>query len=288
MSQLPSNIVDGGNGELLVRASLIKVVHGHIQLNNEREQPRSERASLIVAEFKFISKNSLPIVSAIVGFSFAGLTSIEGPTVHDIAPRGSFSIEPTENQATTIIGPLPRISSKVEDVQMGKPQRKDSWDSKPTSAGRIRIGRSHKKDTARWDLEDNTQRTGIPQCFRTVIVLRRTDDEPFLATVEVKASISKGSSFFNTVSAGSFGQTITNDPMVFTPTSPPPKDLDGIDLENLDKSDMRKLSQVAGTEILFPYRERGFNASPLGPQDRSLARRSVEVDDFASLRSFRS
>jgi len=285
MSNLP--VVDSGSGELIVRAYLVKAIHGRLQ--------NKEPASLIVADFKFISKKSSPyssqrIVSAIVGFSFAGLASIDGPIVHDIAPKGPFSIEPSEHQTTNIIGSVPNIFAQRDGVQVAKPVRQDSWDNKATSVGRIRVSRSHykdtaKKDTAKWDLlEDSAQKAGIPSCFRTAIILQRKDDEPFLATVEIKASVSDASSF-NTVLAGSFGQNITDDPIILNPTLPPLGDLDGVDPYNLDRADLNKLSEVPGTRIILSDGVKGNKSSGKVLQDRFTGRTSMEVDDGASLRS---
>lgn len=274
MGQVPKNIVDSGSGELTVRASLIKVIHGHIHPNDDRQQPEGEPASIVVAEFKFISKNQLPIVSAIVGVSFAGLTSRDGPIVHNIAPKGSFSIEPTE-QDKPVIGPQPKVFNKTGVAQLAMPERKDSWDSKPTSAGRIRVGRSNKKDTARWDLQDNGQKKGIPQCFRAAILLRGTG-QPFLTTVEINASVGSDFSSINTISAGSFGRNITDDPVIITRTTTPPEDLDGIDLKHLERADLKDLSKIAGANIV--YRERAAKVSTQGLGDEYLPRRSLDVD----------
>jgi hypothetical protein len=274
-----------GRGGPQVQVDLMKVYHGYLQ-------PNGKQASIIVADFKFIASNpSQHIVSAVVSFSFADLTSSDGrPIVQRIAPK-VHSIETPQQQITTSIMGSTIFANPKTDITFRQIDLRGSMDTvqtrtasgQATLVGRIRVGRSHCKDTAKWDLtEDSTQRKGVPTCLRTAILLRRGNDDPFLATVEIQTSVRNASASSLSSLTRSFGRNNENKPMIFNPIPSRNNYPDGIDLGNLENLDLGALVDMTNTSTSFSSAVGGGVGSS-GPQGKFEVPMTVEAD-YGSLR----
>lgn len=177
------HMIDRGS-EFTVQGDLLKVIHGHFY-------PGGDSATLVVAEFRFLSsENSRQFREATIEFLFADSFDSESdgsrdPEVVRIAPIGKNSMNPTQEKWTT--KRTTNASGEAGGGDYGKLGGNISWEisksfEKEYQAsvnGVVRIeGRNYgAKNQARWDLLENASRgDGIPSLLRSVILLKRKND----------------------------------------------------------------------------------------------------------------
>lgn len=214
----------GSPHSLLVQTSVVQVVHGTLS--------NGEPASLIVTDFRFISRaRSRRFKSATINYTFKAVEpDATGPTVIDIAPRGYVSLTPTGTMIVLPRGSSTSSSSEGSDNSARSSISGSLWErseSKMTLdqtlvAGTMRseLSKSGETDTARWMLSENeSQKTGIPTLLRTAILLERKkkeENQKFLATVDIKASVDLAYSMRNAVDM-LIGRIAKDDPITFDP-----------------------------------------------------------------------
>lgn len=244
------SLVDrGSNSDFTVQGDLINVIHG-------RFSPDGKPATLIVAEFRFLSADSSRrFRAATIELQFAesldpDSKGFDDPEVVRIAPAGNNYLNPTQEVWTTT---RTSSASAVAGVDSAKLGGSLSWEisksfEKEYQAvvnGAVRLeGRNYgKKNQARWNLLENaSSRDAIPSLLRTGVLLVRKDNEDFLATIKIKAKVdilhSLHSKFQNLL-----GTTPKDDPVFFDPDLPPVGGIpEGLELDNLSGYDLTKLS----------------------------------------------
>jgi hypothetical protein len=200
--------------------SLVDVVHGKLSTG--------EPASLIVTRFSFESGNATRrFKSATINYAFLPADSFsDGPVIEHISPSGEWLMIPPDTSASTDVDELSASFSKAdlsESVPFTAPAlsnlrdtRRDSFNSmsssrtiripwtfadlddseiiqrQPTLTGLTRcLGHEGGGDnTARWVLRENTStKRGIPTVLQTAVLLRRSNYDDFIATVEIQAEV---------------------------------------------------------------------------------------------------
>jgi hypothetical protein len=177
-----------------------------------------------------------------------------GPVVFDIAPNGSFSMNPPET--TEVIG-SPALSITQEGDAKVNSASEISWalsetlktTGSATLTGSIREETHDYEDTARWTLmEDDTKGDGIPSYFRTAILLCRENNERFQAIVDIKTTSDWLSTTVGQLSGRQRGKV---DPVIFDPSLTVFESTDNllaeVDLENLENPVWKRLGAVAST-----------------------------------------
>lgn len=244
------SLVDRGSGsDFTVQGDLINVIHGQFS-------PDGKPATLIVAEFRFLSADSSrQFREATIELQFAESLDpkskgFDDPVVTRIAPMGNNSLNPTQEAWTTTRTSSASAEAGVKSAKLGgsvsweitKSVDKEYW---AIVNGAVRIeGRNYgMKNQARWNLLENTSsHDGIPSLLRTAILLVRNDNEDFFATIKIKAKVdmlhSLHSKFQNLM-----GTTPKDDPVFFDPDLPPVGEIpEGLELDNLSGYDLTKLS----------------------------------------------
>lgn len=197
--------------------SLVDVVHGTLS--------NGERASLIVTRFSFESGNAARrFKSATINYVFLPEDSFsDGPIIENISPLGEFLMVPPDAPASTDVDGLSASFSKAALIDPAlsnlRITRRESFNSmsssrtiripwafadladlddseiiqgQPTLTGLTRcLGHEGGGDnTARWVLRENTStKRGIPTVLQTAVLLRRSNDANFIATVDIQAEV---------------------------------------------------------------------------------------------------
>jgi hypothetical protein len=238
------HLVDRGNA-LMVQADLVEVVHGRLT-------PGGDSATLIITDFRFIpTKASRRFQSAMIIVRFSGAKSgSSDPEVVDIAPRGDFSLQPTQKKVELTRSENLSAQGGGAGVTAGAGlgwELEESYEEDQTTlAGTIRLeGREYGgKNTAKWVLiENQVQKSGLPTLLRTAILLKRRKtnyraEERFQATIEIKADIDFVSSVEDVIDRV-LGRVPKDDPVIFDPLMKPTNT--NIDPDNLGRVDLKNL-----------------------------------------------
>ncbi|KAF4627021.1 hypothetical protein G7Y89_g11136 [Cudoniella acicularis] len=195
---------------LRFRVSLVGVVHGTLSTG--------EPASLIVTEFRFESGDAAQrFRAATINYVFLPEDETSdgpGPEIYDIAPSGAWLMEPADTPSYTTVtsnSDDPPSSPVFEQPRMLA--RRDSIDSTTTTRhvtrvrwefiqayepqGRssltghtIRGGERGGKNIAIWNLRENpSTKSGIPTVLQTAVLLKRSSNANFVATLEIQAEV---------------------------------------------------------------------------------------------------
>ncbi|KAH8745519.1 hypothetical protein BGZ57DRAFT_228312 [Hyaloscypha finlandica] len=151
------------------------------------------------------------------------------PVIIEIAPRGSYALEETEDQVEKTRGWTPSASLGIHGTAtLGTGYEYKLTRSGPRQDRIIVNGMSlfgegssdpDRHYLAEWNLfENETAKTGVPRYFRTAVLLKRREDDmsPFTARFSIKTNIS----FLDDAGASlkKFrGLQVKDDPIIFNP-----------------------------------------------------------------------
>ncbi|KAE9362616.1 hypothetical protein N431DRAFT_450407 [Stipitochalara longipes BDJ] len=198
--------------------SLVDVVHGTLS--------NGERASLIITRFSFESGNAARrFKSATINYVFLPTdSSSDGPVIKEILPsdewlmvmppdssaspdvdrlsglvlKASLSELPAISQLRTATTRQGSFSSALSTRTIRTPWKFTRLDNpehsqgQPTLTGLTRnLGHEGGGDnTARWVLRENTStKRGIPTVLQTAVLLKRSSNADFIATVDIQAEV---------------------------------------------------------------------------------------------------
>jgi hypothetical protein len=181
--------------KLQVTADLVEVMHGTLK-------PGGDQGTLIVADFRFLPTNWRRFKAAIVKFQFISDDPSVEVAVIDIAPHGSWSLNPTSRKDEFGGILKPEAGAGGANASLGEVSLKQTQDknfhTKVSGSMKMETRDTGGKDTAQWTLAENpAQKTGIASTLRVAILLKRirlaedqkkTGEEPtFRGIVEVIA-----------------------------------------------------------------------------------------------------
>jgi hypothetical protein len=243
---------------------LVGVVHGTLSTGDP--------ASLIVTEFRFESGDAARrFKSATIEYVFLSKdeTSDElRPEIYEIAPSGAWSIDPLDtpdtSASTTVASvesppspglPPPRVARRASFNSIvtinHAPQFR--WNLHQTQDGRedaALIGLTQVredyggKNIATWVLRENrSTMSGIPNVLQTAVLLKRRNDDEFIATVNIQAEVDLKYSMSTTLKNVA-GVVPRNNAISFKVNEPLMGNLGVIDEKNLDKVYLTKHTSV--------------------------------------------
>ncbi|KAL1881325.1 hypothetical protein Daus18300_001178 [Diaporthe australafricana] len=215
-----------------------------------RMSPDSDKAAtLLVYEFKFLSRRGTRIKSADILFEFRARSRAPGaigPSVVEVRPKGQSKMgETIENQASKF-GLSFNVGPSIPGVEAGVTASGERITTKDVKYHTIVTG-DNPADMewgghyeARFTLEENkSQESGIPTQLTAVILLEREDEEDFEMVPRIGATPDFGTKL---ISLGS--SRAPDDPVQFRTQEPMCNRLDRrtqIDPDNLEATDLDSL-----------------------------------------------
>ncbi|KAI6366355.1 hypothetical protein MCOR25_005170 [Pyricularia grisea] len=232
-----SNITER-RGAIDIRCHGVDVIHGFMQKGEDR-------ATLVVYEFSFDSrKHGRRVERAQIEFLFSSLGRGKDPEVVKIAHRGRAILCPTTQDE--------QISAHFDlNIPIGHSgylgSGRDVRVSRTTTDATIVVGSVDlvkrpygPPNGASWTLMENaSQRTGIPNFFRTAVLLRRFDDELFRSAFRIKAKVD-----FKTSIKHLLGGKPEDDPIIYDPSIRPSNHLCSFDSANLELVNLDELGAI--------------------------------------------
>lgn len=257
---------------LRVRASVVNVVHGTLSTGDQ--------ATLIITEFRFESGDAARrFRSATINYVFLPMEKgSDGPVIFGMAPLGENYMVPLRDTSTAKDVPSTKPTSAMSS-RYGMPIRRDSTSSIATKGdahlswkleapsdapslqeeatvsgvtrwlGRVGDGNNkgygHGDNSARWVLRESfSTKGGIPTVFQTAVLLKRTSDTNFIATLEIQAEVdlmsATATAFRNVV-----GRSPTDDPIVFRTDEVSSSSDPGMgNVNRLDKIDLSEYTHI--------------------------------------------
>ncbi|KAF5020074.1 hypothetical protein F66182_7916 [Fusarium sp. NRRL 66182] len=239
------NVIERTRGQIHTRVELLEVTHGTYDTEGEE-------ATLMVFRFRFDpQKNSRRVTRARIEIAFKGKDGKPAPVVDAIAPEQKWSVvSTTDSESITKGGELNLGASGVPLLQAGglakleKTVTRDIRDS-TTIAGARRLPKGQNwgdYSVAVWNIQENKRHeSGVPDSVTVAILLRRNDNEPFNALVELEADVDWVSGL-----ESKFMRVPIDDPVLFNPRSTGYKSKRGRThgAENLASVDLYKLCAV--------------------------------------------
>lgn len=206
--------------KLNMQMNLIEIVHGTMD-----QSPTSEKATLIIAEFRFTTQDpSRVFQKAIMELRFCPVDAKDHttPEVIAIAPHGTWSLNRTDKvQESTHSAKVDAGATFVANVSTGLEWSRTVTETKYSmmtltgmSTKRMTQG---KKNTAVWSMTENKDDDqGIPSMLRAVMVLKRPHDKDFFLHVDVSTKITwRVEGFSPSVESDKSGSD--TDPVRFSP-----------------------------------------------------------------------
>lgn len=190
-----NNIIDGGS-TLMLKGTLIEVLHGTMTPKNESTQP----ATLLVLEFRFVSTESgrrFRGANITLRFGDAHGDAKLDPEVYRITHDGHFSMNETNvaQQLTYsanagLQGGIPMVGASA-GISWSLSESRNIDHTASLVGHRRVLGRLWGADnSAVWVLGENPdKKDGIPTLLRTAVLLRRKAEVPFTTTVEVRTKV---------------------------------------------------------------------------------------------------
>jgi len=238
-----------------VQGYLTTVIHG------QYDQFDDQKATIIVAHFRFLSSaNDRKFRSASIEFSFLDPDSKSfAPEVCAVAPDGEVSLNRTMSQHTATTTASVRLGGTVGGVATldGSIGQVTGISYERLNQGSLIGSRLTRRrslgpdNTARWAMSENSlHKSGIPRELDVAILLKRQNNLPFQAAINVSASVDWR--YDTTIGIRKvLGQDII-DPIDFDPKRVPMgKTPDGMDINNLSKYPLDDLSGVTPIHSLF-------------------------------------
>jgi hypothetical protein len=244
-----SNVVQR-KGAVDVKCSCIDIVHG----TWGPEEP-DVGATIVVLHFRFDPRRrARRIASAHIEFKFfdAQGRHRKNPEVFDISLNDSFSLSPTQSTVSTTRGGEGELGGGILGANLSgkvhweKEITQDMTDAIHVVGSVDRLGTNFgPSNTASWTLTENgSTKQGIPSAMRVGILLRRSTDDDFMATVKLKTEVD-----LKTNIEALFGGREADDPILFRPSMPPTNKLMKYDVENLGNFDVRSVEDVTLTVL---------------------------------------
>lgn len=216
-------VIDRVEKALDIQCLLEDVVHGSFT-----EDGKLMPATLMVFKFRVDpKKHSRRIIRALINIEFFAMDAgDEPPSVHAIAPDERWSVVPTtDHEEITTGGRLTLGLSSLIPIDLGgevtleKTTTRDISDA-TTVTGSIHHGEgidSGDPTACAWALlENKTRKTGVPDSLKVGIVLKRKDEKPFKAAVNVEARAD-----LSTRLEWMFSKVPLDDPVLFNPDLEP-------------------------------------------------------------------
>ncbi|KAE8448024.1 hypothetical protein EG329_009947 [Mollisiaceae sp. DMI_Dod_QoI] len=235
---------------LRFRASLVGVIHGTLSTGGAP-------ASLIVTEFRFESGDAARrFKSATIEYIFLSEDETSDklrPEICRIAPSGAFSIDPLDTSAPTAVtsvespsspGPPPRMARResIDSMATIKHAPRVHWKLNETQDAREHatltgLTRTREdyggKNIATWVLRENrSTMSGIPTVLQTAVLLKRRNNDDFMATLNIQAEVDLKYSM-STALKNVAGLVPRNNPIYFKVDQPLMGNLGGIDKDRL-------------------------------------------------------
>lgn len=248
------NMVDRGCGsEFCVQGNLTKVIHGKFL-------PGGGPATIIVMEFRFLSfESARRFRKATIELLFADCIDSKpkgsrDPEVVRIAPMDKNLLNKIQEDRVLSreinlsggagFGNYVNIGGGIHEGV----SKSFKIESGASVDGAMRMEGRNKgtKNQATWNLlENSTIGDGIPSFLRSAILLKRKNDDPFIATIKIEAKVDRWHSLGSTIQ-NMLGKTPKDDPIIFDPgLKPVEEDIPtGMEIENLSAFDITKLWAV--------------------------------------------
>lgn len=226
-----------------VSCEAMAMIHG-------RMSPASDKAAtLLVYEFKFLSRRGTRIKSADILFEFRAQSRAPGaigPSVVEVRPKGQSRMgETVQNQASKF-GLSFNVGPSIPGVEAGVTASGERSSTKDVKYHTIVTG-DNPADMewgghyeARFTLEENkSQESGIPTLLTVVILLERENEEDFEMVPRIEATPDFGTRLVSLASSRA-----PDDPVKFRRQEPMFNRLDRrtqIDPDNLEATDLDSL-----------------------------------------------
>lgn len=228
-----------------------EVIHGHLGSGSD------DFATLLVYDFNFDAmKRSRRIAQANITFEFmdmdtdtdtGGGRTLRTPEVHAIAPMGRHIMQPSTQEESTTQGGDLGVGVGQLGVNASGSVKWEKVVQRVTSDDTRLMGATTSDPFgrpvgARWTLQENAStKCGVPSFLRTVILLRRKDNDNFRCRVEIEVEAD-----WKTELTRFFGSSPKDDPILFDPSRPPTNTLckSGYDIGNLGALNISDLTDI--------------------------------------------
>lgn len=178
-----------------VEGNLQTIIHG--QFGGESLEDRDKAATLIVAHFWFFPPPQKRFHSVSIDFIFKDpQPGVYAPEVIGIAPGGTVDLFRSTGDCSSNTKKCARIGFNILGFKaMGSVEKETSLSHEGVTKGVLNGGPYANRDSGprngvRWFMSENkAKRTGIPSELRVAILLKRQDDQPFVAQLKVDAKI---------------------------------------------------------------------------------------------------
>lgn len=215
-----------------------------------RMGPDSDRfATLLVYEFKFLSRRGTRIKAADILFEFRARSRTPGavgPTVVEVRPKGQGRMGETIQSEASKYGLSFNVGPAIPGVELGVTASGEQSVSKDKKYHTIVTG-DNPADMewgdhfqARFTLEENkSQESGIPTQLTVVILLERENEDDFAMVPRIEVTPD-----FRTMIASLASSRAPDDPVHFRTRESPFNRLDGrtnIDVNNIGATDLDSL-----------------------------------------------
>lgn len=272
---------------LNTRVKLVEVHHG--QMVHEEEECL---ATLLVFEFRFqstVTERRYKSVSVTLEFLDKAGNPRNDPSVVDLAPdRMHWLNKTTYDRRTkyaastglTAGGTVASADTKVEwEMEQTKPLKfKATLTGQP---GRSK-GKNGDENAVTWTMQENADAAdGVPSFLQTAVLLKRSDDNAFVAKLRVQSEVDFVSAGLRTLPARTDRDKII-DPVVFTPGKIQVRNnsVTGIteeDLEHMETVEVHRFFQVNLSEedALIP----AAHDATAGPAEAATPATGADADE---------
>ncbi|KAK3987706.1 hypothetical protein QBC44DRAFT_331097 [Cladorrhinum sp. PSN332] len=243
-------IIVDNPGILEIQCKSREIIHGGLSSDSDKY------ATLLVYDIYLNSaKRSRRIISATVKFEFRNSEpKYPNPKVYGIAPFGRWSVSPSSQEETRVLGGEASVSAPEMIANLGAAVKWEKTVSRTANdeaqvTGSIWSDDFGKPIIAKWHLSENgSTKSGVPSFLRCAILLERPDDGIF----ECKVSIDVDSDWKSKIER-LFGSTPRDDPVLFDPAMDPTNNLrkTGYDIDNLEDLDLHGEFAVIQFTTLF-------------------------------------
>ncbi|ROV96754.1 hypothetical protein VSDG_05533 [Cytospora chrysosperma] len=215
------NVIERTQGSVHIYCDLMDVKHGNLGTDENNED---DLATLMVFRFRFEpQKNGRRVYRARIKIEFLSSGRLgSAPEVEAIAPEERWSLMPTQDTEALKKGSEVNLGVSAASfvnatgkVTLEKTTTRDVT-SATTVTGAMNLGTGANcgaYTAAVWTLLENEKRSsGVPDSVRVAVLIRREDNEPFIAVVTLEAEADVATSlkkFFRT--------TPLDDPVLFNP-----------------------------------------------------------------------
>lgn len=247
--ELQRAVVSAFHGGFSKKPSFTVGCEAKVMIHGRMSPTSTKRATLLVYEFRFISRRNTRIKEADILFEFRPLSTSSGsvgPTVSEVRPKGEHRMEETAQTEASKLGLSFNIGSSIPGVDAGLTMSGEQSASKDTKHHTIVTG-DNPADMewgdhfqAQFTLAENrSQESGIPTELTVVILLERDNDEDFEMIPQIRVTPD-----FKTMIASLASSRAPDEPIHFSVREPPFNKIAGItaiDPESLGATDLEGL-----------------------------------------------